>query len=86
MGDDGIELDFWFNWAAVPLFLVPALLIGLYGRHVSGGWARPWISLKPVWWFLLLFLVPPLGYLLLVVNLFVYRKVPGAVAGSPNPR
>jgi hypothetical protein len=48
---------------------------------MSGGLMRPWISLKPVWWFLLLFLVPPLGYLLLAVNLFARRGTPGAITG-----
>lgn len=82
MEDDGIELDFWVNWASAALFVVPALAIALYGRQASGSWARPWLSLKPVWWFLLLFLVPPLGYLLLVVNLFVHRRAPGASGGT----
>ena len=36
------------------IFLVLAIAIALYARHVSGGWMRPWISIKPVWWFLLL--------------------------------
>ena len=42
---------------------------------------RPWISLKPLWWFLLLFLLPPLGYLLLAVNLVVHRRTTGAIIG-----
>jgi hypothetical protein len=66
MAGEGMLL--YINWASVPLFLVPAITVALYARYVSG-WMRPWIRLKPVWWFLFLFLLPPLGYLLLVVNL-----------------
>ena len=74
-------VGFSINWVMVPFCLVPASAIALYARHVSGDWMRPWISLKPVWWFLLLFLVPPLGFLLLVVNHFVHRHTPGAITG-----
>ena len=79
MEDEGLRL--YVNWAIVPFCLVPAIAIALYARYVSGGWTRPWISLKPVWWFLILFLLPPLGFLLLVVNLFVHRHTPGAITG-----
>ena len=78
---EDVGVGFHINWLSVPFFFVPALGIALYAAHVSGGLMRPWISLKPVWWFLLLFLVPPLGYLLLVVNLFAYRRTPGAITG-----
>lgn len=71
----------YINWEMVPICLVPAVAIALYAKHVSGGWTRPWMSLKPVWWFLLLFLVPPLGLILLVVNLVVYRRTPEAITG-----
>ncbi len=70
---------FYVNWVMVPFCLVPAIAIALYAKHVSGSWMQPWISLKPVWWFLLLFLAPPLGFLLLFVNLFVHRHTPGAL-------
>jgi len=51
---------------------------------VSGGWVRPWIGIKPLWWFLLLFLLPWIGLPLLVVNLIVHRQTPGAITGR-NP-
>ena len=57
------------------------LAIALYARHVSGGGMRPWISIKPVWWFLLLFVVPFVGIPLLTVNLIVHRRTPGAITG-----
>ncbi|MFQ6169962.1 hypothetical protein ACK8HX_00015 [Oryzobacter sp. R7] len=75
------ELGLHVDWVALPFVLIPAALVSLYARSVSGGWTQPWLSLKPVWWFGLLFLVPPLGFVLLAVNLFVYRKVPGAITG-----
>lgn len=65
----------------MPIFLLLAIAVALYARHVSGGWMRSWISLKPVWWFLLLFLVPWILLPLLVVNLFVHRHTPGAITG-----
>ena len=80
-----VELGFRINWVSVAIFLVLAIAIALYARHVSGGWMQPWISIKPLWWFLLLFLVPPLGLLLLVVNLVVHRHIPGAITGQDAP-
>ncbi|MBM6404196.1 hypothetical protein JQN72_08055 [Phycicoccus sp. CSK15P-2] len=79
MEDVGVR--FYVNWLAVPFFFVPALAIALYAAHASGGWKRPWIGVRPVRWFLLLFLLPPLGYLLLATNLVVHRRTPGAITG-----
>ena len=79
MGDTG--LSFHINWLSVPIFLLLALAIALYARHVSGGWTRTWIGLKPVWWFLLPFLLPWIGLPLLAVNLFLHRHTPRAVTG-----
>ena len=76
-----MSIDFYVNWAMVPICLVPAVAVAIYAKQVSGGWTKPWISLKPVWWFLLLFLLPPLGFLLLAVNLFVHRRTQGAITG-----
>jgi len=72
-------VSFYLNWASLPIFLVLALAVALYARHVSGGWTRPWLALKPVWWFVLLFLLPWAGVPVLVVSLFVQRHRPGAV-------
>ena len=55
--------------------------MALYARQVSGGWTRGWLGLKPVWWFLLLFLLPWVGVPVLVVSLFVHRRTPGAITG-----
>jgi hypothetical protein len=76
-----VSIDLYVNWAMVPICLVPAVAVAIYAKHVSGGWTKPWISLKPVWWFLLLFLLPPLGFLLLAVKLFVHRRTQGAITG-----
>ncbi|HMM96242.1 hypothetical protein [Phycicoccus sp.] len=77
----GMDVDFHINWVSVPIFLVAALAIAAYARHVSGGMSRPWLGLNPPWWFLLLFLLPPLGYLHLAVNLYAHRHTPGAITG-----
>ncbi len=82
MEDTG--LAFQINWVSVPIFLVLAIAFALYAKRVSGGWARPWIGIKPLWWFLLLFLLPWIGLPLLVVNLIVHRQTPGAITGR-NP-
>lgn len=47
---------------------------------------RPETSLKPLWWFLFLFLVPPLGYILLIVNLLVHTRTPEAITGRCDRR
>lgn len=82
MEDTG--LAFQINWVSVPIFLLLAIAIALYAKRVSGGWVRPWIGIKPLWWFLLLFLLPWIGLPLLVVNLIVHRQTPGAITGR-NP-
>ena len=38
-------------------------------------------GLKPVWWFVLVFLVPWIGLPLLVVQLILHRQTPGAITG-----
>ncbi|WP_157581974.1 hypothetical protein [Phycicoccus sp. Soil803] len=78
---EGTGLSFHINSVSVPIVLVLAIAIALYARNVSGGWMRPWISVKPVWWFVLLFLVPWIGLPLLVVNLIMHRHTPGAITG-----
>ncbi|MDF2093705.1 hypothetical protein P0Y31_15240 [Knoellia sp. 3-2P3] len=70
-------LSFHLTWVSVPIFLLLAIAVALYATHVSGGWMRSWISLKPVWWFLVPWILLPL----LVVNLFVHRHTPGAITG-----
>ena len=79
MTDTG--LSFYINWVSVPILLVLATVVALYARHVSGGWMKPWIGIKPVWWFFLLLLVPWIGLPLLVVNLSLHRRTPGAITG-----
>jgi hypothetical protein len=78
---EDVTNSLYINWLSVPFLFVPSMAIALYAAHVSGGFMRPWISLKPVWWFPLLFLAPSLGYLLLAVNMFVHRRTPGAITG-----
>jgi hypothetical protein len=77
--DTGLSL--WINWVSVPIFLALAIAVALYARHVSGRWMRPWIGLKPVWWFVLVLLVPWIGLPLLVVQLILHRQTPGAITG-----
>jgi hypothetical protein len=78
------SLSLRINGVSVVLFLVLSIAVALYARHVSGGWMRPWIGVKPAWWFFFLFLVPWIGLPLLVVNLIVHRHTPGAITGR-NP-
>ena len=78
---EGTGLSLWINWVSVPILLALAIAVALYARHVSSGWMRPWIGLKPVWWFVLVFLVPWIGLPLLVVQLILHRQTPGAITG-----
>ena len=78
------SVAFRINWVSVPIFLVLAIVIALYAKRVSGGWMRPWIGLKPLWWFLLLFLLPWIGLPVLGVNLILHRNTPGAITGRDH--
>ena len=73
--------SFHLNWVGLPVFLVLALVVALYARHVAGGWTRAWLGVKPAWWFVLLFVLPWIGLPVLVVGLFVHRHTPGAITG-----
>ena len=79
MEDVGVALR--INWVSVPIFLALAVAVAVYAGHVSGGWLRPWLGIMPVWWFLLLFLLPWIGLPVLLVSLFVHRRTPGAITG-----
>lgn len=81
MGDT--EAGFYVNWSALPILLVFALGVALYARKVSGGWMRPWLGTKPVWWFVLLFLLPPFSYLYLAVALFSHRHTEAITGQRP---
>ena len=61
--------------------MLSAIAIALYASHVAGGWMRPWLGIKPVWWFLLIFVLPWIGIPLLIANLIVHRRTPGAITG-----
>lgn len=78
-----MDVDFGFriNWVSVPIFLALAIAIALYARRAAGGWTRPWIGIKPVWWFVFLFLLPWIGLPVLAVSLFVHRHTPRAITG-----
>ena len=78
---EDVGLAFRINWLSVPIFLALAIAIALYARHVSGGWTQPWLRIKPLWWFLLLFMLPWIGLPVLVVSLFVHRSTPRAIPG-----
>ena len=77
-----VEPGFRINWVSVPIFLALATAIALYARQVSGGWTRPRIGIKPVWWFVLLFLLPWIGVPILAVTLFAHRHTPNAITGK----
>jgi hypothetical protein len=79
------SLSFHLNWVSVPIFLAMAIAVALYAKYVSGGWMRPWIGIKPLWWFFLLLLVPWIALPLLVVNLILRRHTPGAITGRKAP-
>jgi len=77
---EDVAFAFRINLVSVPIFLALAIAVALFARHVSGGWMRPWLNIKPVFWLPLLFLLPWIGLPVLVVSLFVHRNAPGAIA------
>ena len=77
-----VDFGFGINWVSVPILLALATAIALYAKHVSGGWMRPWIGIKPVRWFVLLFLLPWIGLPVLAVTLLVHRHTPSAMTGN----
>lgn len=79
-----LGFSFRVNWISVWIFLALAIAIALYATHVAGGWMRPWLGIKPVWWLLLIFVLPWIGIPLLIVNLVVHRRTPGAIRGRSS--
>jgi hypothetical protein len=78
---EGFEVGFFINWVSVAVFLVLATAIAFFAKYVSGGWTRPWLGIKPMWWFVVLFLLPQVGLPLLAVSMFLHRRNPGAITG-----
>lgn len=81
MEDVGLGLS--INWVFVSISLALAIPVGLYAKHVSGGWMRPWIGVRPVWWFVLVFLVPWIGLPLLIAQLILHRRHPAMTGLQP---
>lgn len=78
-------LDLRVNWISVLIFAVVAIITAYLAQRASGGWSRPWMGLKPLWWFGLIFLVPWIGLPILGVQLLLHRRktlVPGGRASS----
>ncbi|GAA4117694.1 hypothetical protein GCM10022415_15860 [Knoellia locipacati] len=75
------DVGFQVNWISVPIFFALAGGLALHAKRVSGGWTRPWIGIKPLWWFVLIFFVPFVGVPVLVVRLIANRDTPGVITG-----
>ena len=55
------------NWWAGAVLLVTALAIALVARMWSGDLGRPWGGHRPVIWFLVVLILPPVGLVLFCV-------------------
>lgn len=80
-----VDFGFGINWVSVPIFLALAFAVAAYASREAGGWTRPWIGIKPVWWFVLLFLLPWVGLPVLGVSLWVHRHARRANTGTTAP-
>ncbi|MGL5931239.1 MAG: hypothetical protein ACRCY8_20090 [Dermatophilaceae bacterium] len=72
--------NFSVNWVSASIFFVLGLAIAWHGRRASGSWTRPWLGLRPLWWFVVLFLLPFVGYLMLAVGLISRKRTSGGPA------
>jgi hypothetical protein len=61
-------VQFSVNWPATVLILVTAVAIALVARMWSGSFGAPWAGHRPVVWFLVVFLLPPVGVVLFIIG------------------
>jgi hypothetical protein len=71
MEDDGtmfVQFGFHVNWPATVALLLTAIAIALVARMWSGSFGAPWAGHRPVVWFLVVFVLPPVGLVLFVIG------------------
>ena len=67
MADDHTMLvQFDMNWIATVALLLTAVAIALVARMWSGSFGAPWAGHRPLVWFLVVGILPPVGLLLFV--------------------
>ena len=71
MADDRsmfVQSGFHVNWPATVALLLTAIAIALVARMWSGSFGAPWAGHRPVVWFLVVFVLPPVGLVLFVIG------------------
>ena len=56
------------NWPATVAFVLTAVAIALVARMWSGSFGAPWAGHRPVVWFLVVLVLPPVGLVLFVMG------------------
>ena len=67
-GEDVAFAQFWVNWPAAVAFGLTAVAIALVARMWSGSFGAPWAGRRPVVWFLVVLVLPPVGLVLFVMG------------------
>ena len=67
-GEDVAFAQFSVNWPATVAVGVTAVAIALVARMWSGSFGAPWAGHRPPVWFLVVFILPPVGLVLFVIG------------------
>ena len=62
------DAHFTVNWVWTVMLVLTAVAIALVARMWSGSFAAPWAGHRPPIWFIVVFLLPPIGLALFVVG------------------
>ena len=62
------DVGFRVNWPAAVALLLTAIAIALVARMWSGSSGAPWAGHRPVVWFLVVLVLPPVGLALFVIG------------------
>ena len=87
MGDEDVAFaQFWVNWPATVAVGITAVAIALVARMWSGSFGAPWAGHRPVVWFLVVFVLPPVGLVLFVIGAVKQLRAERARSTGADPR
>lgn len=77
---------FTVNWPAAIALLLTAVAIALVARMWSGSFGAPWAGHRPVVWFLVVSVLPPVGLVLFVIGAVKQLRAERARAAGVDAR
>ena len=74
------DVQLTVNWVWTGMLLLTAVAIALVARMWSGSFSAPWAGHRPPVWFVVVFVLPPVGLALFVIGAIKQLRVERARA------